>query len=288
MPVVVVTVAGLVAAGVLLRAARRAETRARVRALREHRRARLPGWLRAPLVRALRDADVDVDPETALQVWVLAVCTATVAGAAVSPVVALGAGLATLAGGPVGLRTAHTRRARRFAAALPAALEQVAADLRGGGTVGGAVARLGAGTGPVAADFRRVEVRARLGLGLGDALAAWPVEHDTPGVRAAAGALAVAATLGGRAADAIDGLAASLRQRLGAAAEAAALSAQARLSALVVGTAPLGYVVVSGLADPGSATRLVATGVGRACLVAGLVLEALAAWWMRRIVRTEA
>ena len=96
-------------------------------------------------------------------------------------------------------------------------------------------------------------------------------------MRAAAGALAVANTIGGRAADAIDGLASSLRHRLDASAEARALSAQSRLSAVVVGAAPIGYLAFSSLIDPGSVTALVGTGVGRVCLVLGLALEGLAA-----------
>jgi Flp pilus assembly protein TadB len=40
------------------------------------------------------------------------------------------------------------------------------------------------------------------------------------------------------------------------------------------------------LVDPRSGTVLVATGVGRVCLVVGLGLEALAALWIRRIVRS--
>ena len=109
-----------------------------------------------------------------------------------------------------------------------------------------------------------------------------------PGTRAAAGALAVATTMGGRSADAIDGLATSLRHRLDAEAEARALSAQARLSAVVVGAAPLGYVVFAGVVDPTSVTALVGTGVGRVCLVLGLGCEALAAVWIRRILASEA
>ena len=103
----------------------------------------------------------------------------------------------------------------------------------------------------------------------------------------AAGALAVATTVGGRAADAIDGLASSLRGRLDASSEARALSAQSRLSAVVVGAAPLGYLAFSSLIDPGSAAALVGTGVGRVCLIVGLALEGLAAVWIRRIVRSE-
>ncbi len=128
--------------------------------------------------------------------------------------------------------------------------------------------------------------RTQLGLPLAQALAGWPADHDAPGVRAAAGALAVAATMGGRAADAIDGLASSFRHRLDAVAEARSLSAQARLSAVVVGAAPLGYLAFSALVDPAAVTALVDTGVGRVCLLVGLGLEALAALWIRRILRS--
>jgi tight adherence protein B len=107
-------------------------------------------------------------------------------------------------------------------------------------------------------------------------------------VRAAAGAFAVASSLGGSAADAIDGLASSLRHRLDAVAEARALSSQARLSAMVVGAAPLGYLAFSSLVDPRSVGVLLGTGVGRVCLVVGLSLEGLAALWIRRILRSEA
>ena len=167
---------------------------------------------------------------------------------------------------------------------LPAALERVAAELRGGGTVAAAVERLAYAGGAVGRDLHRVHVRTQLGLPLEDALAGWPQEHDAPGVRAAAGALSVAAAMGGKAADAIDGLARSLRHRLDAMAEARALSAQARLSALVVGAAPLGYLAFSSLVDPAAVTALVDTGVGRVCLVLGLGLEALAGLWIRRIL----
>ena len=98
----------------------------------------------------------------------------------------------------------------------------------------------------------------------------------------------MAAALGGRAADAIDGLATSLRHRLDAAAEARALSSQARLSAVVVGAAPIGYLAFSSLVDQRAVGVLVGTGVGRVCLVVGIALEALAALWIRRIVRAEA
>jgi len=280
--------AGALLCVVLVRAARRADSGVRVRRLAAREQRNLPVRVRAPLERALLRADVRLDPEAAFVLWAAGSLAVAVFASSFAPGMALPAGLAALVAGPVGLALARGRRERRFAAALPGVLEQAAAELRGGGTVAGAVERLGVGEGPVADDLRRVHARTRLGLGLSDALGGWPVEHDTPEVGAVAGALAVAATIGGRAADAIDGLASSLRHRLDAAADAHALSAQARLSAVVVGAAPVGYLAFSAMVDPASVTLLVDSGVGRVCLVLGLALEVLAALWIRRIVRSEA
>ncbi len=115
-----------------------------------------------------------------------------------------------------------------------------------------------------------------------------PKERPLPSVRAAAAALAVATTMGGRAAGAIDGLATSLREQRGADADARALSAQARMSAVVVGVAPIGYLLFSAVVDPASVEMLVGTSVGRVCLVAGLTLELAGVLWMRRIVGSTA
>jgi tight adherence protein B len=244
--------------------------------------------VRGKLLDALRDADVTATPEEAVEYWGIAAAAVALLALALSPVLAVPAVLAVAVAGPVALVLARSRHERAFTAALPTALEQVAAELRGGGTVAVAVDRLAASSGAAAPDFRRVHSRTQLGLPLTDALAGWPADHDAPGVRAAAGALAVAATMGGRAADAIDGLASSLRSRLDAVAEARALSAQARMSAVVVGAAPLGYLAFSALVDPAAVTTLVDSGVGRVCLVVGLALEGLAGLWIRRILQSAA
>jgi tight adherence protein B len=280
----VLAVVGPIACVRLVRAGRRAAAADRVRALGARSGWRIPARWRAPLARALHDADVPWAPEQAVEHWAIGVAATGLLAAALAPTLAVPAALGVALASPVALRVARARRERRFAAGLPAALEAVAVELRGGGTVAAAVERLADDGGVVGRDLHRVHVRTQLGLPLEDALAGWPQEHEAPGVRAAAGALSVAATMGGKAADAIDGLATSLRDRLEAMAEARALSAQARLSAVVVGAAPLGYLAFSALVDPEAVTALVGTGVGRVCLVLGLGLEALAGLWIRRIL----
>jgi tight adherence protein B len=268
----------------LSRVARRVDAGRRARFLRVATGWRLPNAPRAWLERALADAAIEVTPETACELAVVGFAGIVMLTTAVSPsLLPVVAPLALLAG-PIVLRAARGRAERRFVAALPDGLEQVSAALRGGASVPEALDVIAAARGPLATDLRRVRARASLGLGLADALATWPDDRPLPPVRAVSGALAVATTIGGRAADALDGLAASLRERLGALAEARALSSQARLSALVVGGAPVAFLVFSAVVDPSSVDVLLATDTGRVCLVVGLGCEALAALWMHRIL----
>lgn len=277
-------ISGGVVSVTLGRAARRSSAGAWSRGLGHRSSWRLPTRVRGWLVRALADAAVELEPEAACELMLGAVGASVMVALAVTPGLAVPAAIAAVAGGPVALWIARSRAQRQFVAALPGGLEQVAAALRGGASISDALDSLTA-DGLLAADVRRIQARAALGLGLADALTTWPEERPIPAVRAAAGALAVAVTMGGRSAEALDGLAASLRERLGATAEARALSAQARMSAIVVGGAPLAYLAFSAITDPASANALVGSSAGRICLAAGLLLEALAALWMRRIVR---
>lgn len=284
MTTVLVAVLGGTFTAVLVRIARRVDGGARARGLGDDRRWRVPGRLRGRLERALADAALEVQPETAVEIAGVGIGASVLLALAVAPGLVPVVAVVALVAGPIGLRLARGRAERQFVAALPGGLEQVAASLRGGAAVGESLGVLGACP-PLASDVRRVQARAALGVGLADALAVWPQERPLAEVRAVAGALAVAATLGGRAADALDGLAASLRERLGALAEARALSAQARLSAVVVGGAPLAYLAFSAVVDPSSVDLLVGTDIGRVCLLLGLGCEALAALWMRGILR---
>ena len=177
------------------------------------------------------------------------------------------------------------RSDRRLLAALPDALDRLAADLRSGGSLLAALEALAAGQDPLAADLGDICDRVAAGHPLADALAAWPDQRPLPAVAAVAAALEVAASVGGRSATALEGLAAGLRDRHDTQREAAALSAQARVSALVVGLAPVGSLGFSVLADRRVPAALVGTGPGRICLAAGIGLDALAFVWMHRVLR---
>jgi tight adherence protein B len=282
----------LIALGVALTAglisgARRAPSVDRARRLRSRSALALPGFVRDRLLHALSRAAVDLTPDDAVRLWILAALVGGAMAMVLSPIAAAPVGGAVLLGGPAALWWARGRGDGRVVAALPGALDRVSAGLRAGSTVGESLAALATGAGPLAPDLRRLDARVHLGVSLGDALSRWSDERPLPGVQAVSGALALAVSAGGACAVALEGLAESLRARDATMREAHALSAQARISALVVGGAPVAYLVFVSMADPGALRVLLTTIAGQACLTVGLLLEALAALWMRALLRSE-
>lgn len=272
----------------LARVARRLSASEHTRHLREDRQERdLPEWLATWVECLLGNADIEVGPKLAVEIWLGGAVIVGLFSVGFAPLLAGPAFVGALSAGPLGLWLVKGRRGRRIQASLPGMLEEVARELRGGGTVHGAIEHLATRPGPLRGELTRVLARMDLGLGLGEALGAWPDDLASPGVRASIGALSVATSIGGRAAGALDGLATSLRERGAVTAEARALATQARLSATVVGAAPLAYLAFSVLVDGRAITVLVGTPAGRICFVIGICMEVAAAAWMRQIVKVE-
>ena len=240
---------------------------------------RLAGWLGPRLL----DADLGWAPAAVARGWL-------VAGAAV-PVVALISGRGTAAvlgagvglGPPIVLRSRAGRRGRRVVQELPALLEAVARSMRTGATLRTALLDAARAPTPSGEELARVLAPLAAGVGLAEALAAWPDRRPSPSVRLAVGALLLADAVGGAPARAVDGVAATLRDRLEVEAEARALASQARTSALVVAVAPLAFAGLGAAGDERTAHFLLGTRAGLLCLAAGLGLDAAGAWWMARL-----
>lgn len=282
---VVAVLVGIALVAVLVRDARRADPRVRARRLRTQV-ATLPPRVRAVVGDRLARADLDLTPEAAVRWWALGIIGVGWCTALLVPPLLVPALLGAVAAGPAAVLARAGQADRRARTALPELLDRVVAQVRAGSTVAEALHALAGRTGPLASDLARVSARLQLGAPLGDALRAWVDERPVPGVGSTAGALVMVTTIGGSAAGPLVGLAASLRADEAAAGEARALSAQARVSAAVVGLAPLAYLAFSTMADPATAQVLVTTSAGRICLGVGLALEALAALWMRALMRS--
>ena len=231
-----------------------------------------------------------MSPGDALRWW------ATLTGFAVAAaLVAGGPGAAALAAvlsavGPcLGWRLVRHRGAARFEAALPAAVEAVAAGLRSGASLRQALAGAAdAVTGPLAGDLAGVAADTERGAGVTASLERWAERRPLAGVRLVVAALCLGAETGGAAAQAVDGVALTLRQRLAAQAEAKALATQARVSAVVIGASPVVFCVLAAATDPRTAGFLLRTPAGLVLLATGLALDGAGALWMARLTRVEA
>jgi tight adherence protein B len=83
-------------------------------------------------------------------------------------------------------------------------------------------------------------------------------------------------------------VAATLRERLAVAGEVRALTSQTRASMLVIAAAPVLFCVFASTTDPRTSTFLFRSPVGLACLAAGISLDIVGAFWMRRLCRVTA
>lgn len=239
---------------------------------------------------SLRNAEVHASPREAAGFVMIAAAGGALVSAAIDLRLAVIVCLGIVGAAPMTLFAMRGRALRRASTQLPSLLRRVATELRAGGTVPSAFAAIAAepaavNSGLLMHDCRAVSKRVSYGAGMTEALETWAAERDLAGVRAASGSLILAAEVGGPAADALEGLASSLAARTAASEETRAQSAQARASALVMITAPIGYLVFSSSIDQRSTDVLFGSAVGRSCLTAGILLDVAAALWIRFLLR---
>lgn len=163
----------------------------------------------------------------------------------------------------------------------------VARGLRSGGSLRYALADAAGPTPePLGGHLRDLVASVEAGAPLTAALDTWAQACPDSDVPLAAAALSLAEETGGPSAQAVDGVAATLRRRLAGRDEAVALSAQARLSAVVLVALPPAVCLLTLAGGGGPARFLLGSPAGALCLVGGLALDLLGAWWMARLTRS--
>ena len=252
------------------------------------RRARsLAAWRQPPqrLRDEIRSLDLALDAARVWRVWRWATALAALFGAVLIGVV-FGVLLAALVGAsPVlGWLVLRNRADAAYDETLAVALDAAGRSVRSGGSLPQAVAEAATSVrGGVARDLARVVAVVERGRPFADALQGWRSARERPSVRLAVGALVLATQTGGPPARVIEDVASAIRTRQQVAREAHSLAAQARLSAIVVGVAPLAFMLVTCVTDTRNSHMLFGTPIGVACVITGLLLDAVGAFWMHRM-----
>jgi tight adherence protein B len=100
--------------------------------------------------------------------------------------------------------------------------------------------------------------------------------------------LGVHARAGGNLAGALDEVTATIRHRIALRRELRALSAQGRISGVVLASLPIAFSLVLGMTSRARLAPIYSSPAGMAMVGGGLVLEALAFLWIRRLLRVDA
>jgi tight adherence protein B len=176
----------------------------------------------------------------------------------------------------------RTARDRDVAWAFVA--DELAATIRAGSSLPQALASVGGQAGAAAGVVRAAIEPVERGRSVADAARSWAEAASTPDERLLAEALLLAA-VGGRPDPLLfEVVAETIRERRALEGELRAQTAQARASAAVLALLPLGFTGLVASTDHDVTTFLFGTLAGRACIVIGVLLDGLGAWWMRRTI----
>ncbi|MGI9603556.1 MAG: type II secretion system F family protein [Acidimicrobiales bacterium] len=170
---------------------------------------------------------------------------------------------------------------------LPALVDAVARQFRVGRSLPQAFDELRNEVGPpLDGDLHEIVGRVARGRPIPGELVRWTRSRRSVDLQVVATALAIGHSAGGQRAGVLEAVGRSLRDQQSVAAELEALTAQARASALVVALAPPGFAVLLSVTGA-SASWSEPTPVLVAVVAAGVILDLVGWWWMRRLTRLE-
>ncbi len=198
-------------------------------------------------------------------------------------------GLAVGAVAPwVYLSLKEDRRRRAFLAQMPDVLQLMAGSLAAGYSLPQAVdSVVREGQDPVAGEFNRALVEARLGIPVEDALEGVAARLQSKDFEWVVMAIRIQREVGGNLAELLRTVADTLREREFLRRHVKALSAEGRLSAWILGCLPPVFALALLFLRPAYISPLFTDPLGIAMVVMGAVLLVVGVLWMRKIVQVE-
>ncbi len=256
-----------------------------------HLRLRLPEFAKRLLDdAAMCPAAGGPTEQTAVLGWLAFAVVGAVGGFVVGgPVLAL-AGAVLGAGLPLAyLRLRRGERDRRLAQVLPDFLESLARSLRSGASLSTATVEAINGppslAWPLAEELSLIKGELSGGASFRQTIAAWQHRRPLRPVTLTAAALMLGAGVGGQKARSVDAVAQTLREQNAIQQELASSSAQARMSAIVIVALPVAFLFLTTAVGADGQNLLWGSPFGLVCLGAGVALNLVGGFWMRRILR---
>ena len=186
------------------------------------------------------------------------------------------------------LLIARARRRKAFEQALPETLQLMAGSLAAGLSLAQSTDTIvREGVEPVASEFRRVLVEARLGVTLEDALDAVAERFASQDFAWAVMAIRIQRQVGGNLAELLDKVAATMREREYMRRQVAALAAEGKLSAWVLGGLPPLFMVYLLLTNYDYVIVMFREPLGWAMLGGAALLLGIGVFWMSRLIKVE-
>jgi tight adherence protein B len=185
-------------------------------------------------------------------------------------------------------RRRNARAAARTQEQLLDAVAAIASSVRSGRSLAQSIAFAGAEVGPPLGTMLADGAdRVALGVPLDEVLGTLAATIGGPDARLVTGVLRLHRRSGGAIAGSLDDLVRTLRARRDGARELRSLTAQARLSAVILGLLPLGFFLFLSVVARRDVESAYRTTAGATAIAIGLVLQAAAFVWIRRLLRVE-
>jgi tight adherence protein B len=143
-------------------------------------------------------------------------------------------------------------------------------------------------TPPMSAILARFVGARRLGEAFDRGLQRFADELGTADARLFALVVAIHARSGGNLAGAVEEVAGTIRHRIAVRRELRALSAQGRISGSILGALPIAFFFVLAATSHQELGPVYRSPAGIAMITSGLLMEAMAFVWIRRLLRVEA
>jgi tight adherence protein B len=181
-----------------------------------------------------------------------------------------------------------SKRIRAFQGQLADALQLLAGGLKAGLSFAQSLDTIvREGVEPMAGEFRRALVQARLGMGVEDALDTVADRMESDDLRWVVMAVRIQREVGGNLAELLLTVATTLRERDYLRRQVRSLSAEGRLSAYVLCAMPFVFLAYMTAVNPSQLSDMFHTAIGIALCVIGLLLMAVGVFWMSRVVKVE-